>query len=92
MGLIASLLLVIVLIVVLLFNHYYSLLDTDAVKVNNSKPMTYSDVDLSRADTIDKEAEDEKMRKQLAEKRREDLELRSNEHTAHRRRPARHSE
>lgn len=67
-GLIASLLLVIVLIVVLLFNHYYSLLDTDAVKVNNSKPMTYSDVDLSRADTIDKEAEDEKMRKQLAEK------------------------
>ena len=67
-GLIASLLLVIVLIVVLLFNHYYSLLDTDAVKVNNSKPMTYSDVALSRADTIDKEAEDEKMRKQLSEK------------------------
>ena len=67
-GLIASLLLVIVLIVVLLFNHYYSLLDTDAVKVSNSKPMTYSDVDLSRADTVDKEAEDEKMRKQLAEK------------------------
>lgn len=67
-GLIASLLLVIVLIVVLLFNHYYSLLDTDAVKVSNSKPMTYSDVDLSRADTVDKEAEDEKMRKQLAKK------------------------
>lgn len=70
-GLVASLLLVLALIVVLIFNHYYSLLDTSSVSDSiNSAPMTYSDVDLSRADTIDKAAEDEKLKElsQLGEK------------------------
>lgn len=67
-GLVASLLLVLALIVVLIFNHYYSLLDTSSVSDSiNSAPMTYSDVDLSRADTVDKAAEDEKL-KELSQK------------------------
>lgn len=61
-GLILSLLLVLALIVVLIFNHYYNKMDTSALNDStNSAQMTYSDVDLSRADTLDKAAEDEKL-------------------------------
>lgn len=64
-GLIASLLLVLALIVLLIFNHYFGLLGGKQTDISNSEPMTYSDVDLSRADTIDKVSEDEKLKELL---------------------------
>ncbi|MCD7741918.1 MAG: LCP family protein [Ruminococcus sp.] len=66
-GLIGALILVLILVIFILFNHYFGLLGGEQEKINNSEEMTYSDVDLSRADTTDKEAEDAKLKELLAQ-------------------------
>jgi anionic cell wall polymer biosynthesis LytR-Cps2A-Psr (LCP) family protein len=64
-GLIGSLLLVLVLIIYLIFSYYYGKLGK-ADSVYNTSAMTYSDTDLSAADTIDKETEEAKLKELLA--------------------------
>lgn len=66
-GLIASLILLLILVIVLIFNHYYGLLNTDGQKINNSDAMVYSDVDYSLPDTLDKDAEENKLKELIAD-------------------------
>ena len=61
-GLIAGMIFVVALFIVFLFNHYYNMLGGEQGVINNSEAMTYSDVDTSREDTIDKDEEDEKLK------------------------------
>ena len=65
-GLIIMLILILGLAVFLVFDHYYNLFKHSADDVSNSSPMTYSDVDFSRADTFEKAKEDEKLKELTA--------------------------
>ena len=66
-GLILMLILILGLAVFLVFNHYYGFINHKAEDISNSTPMTYSDVDFSRADTFEKAVEDEKLKELTAQ-------------------------
>lgn len=66
-GLILILMLVLVLVVGLILIHYFGLFNRDHVDHTTSEAITYSDVDFSRPDTIDKSAEDEKLKELSAQ-------------------------
>lgn len=66
-GLILALLLVLLLILYIIFSYYFNLLDKSKENISNSTPMTYSDVDLSKPDTLNRQEEDERLKELLAE-------------------------
>ncbi len=66
-GLILALLLVLILIIYIIFSYYFNLLDRDKDVINNSEAMTYSDVDLSKPDTLNRQEEDERLKELLAD-------------------------
>lgn len=66
-GLILALLLVLILIIYIIFSYYFDLLDRDKDIINNSEAMTYSDIDLSKPDTLNRQEEDERLKELLAD-------------------------
>ena len=60
--LVVGLILILVLVVLLLLHHYLGLFDRTTKKISNDSAPTYSDVDLSRPDTMDTVTADQKLK------------------------------